>query len=192
MWWLQFPWVNCSLRLLCLVLWGRQRRTRAHHKIRKRAASRPPQSREGQGDLPVVPDKDRNSISSMRALAVRFHSYELMCRTETPAYWSTSVQSEIKGVRVRIPRRAGWFIASFPGVSCRQGSSFWIERPFSPKVNVSASVPPNDLLERSGSRPINNHSNEQWCWLFSTNEMRRRALGSICAIICATHMDTLV
>lgn len=36
---------------------------------------------KGQDDLPVVPDKDRNSISSMRALTVRFRSYELMCHT---------------------------------------------------------------------------------------------------------------
>lgn len=28
---------------------------------------------------PSSPDKDSNSISSMRALAVRFHSYEVMC-----------------------------------------------------------------------------------------------------------------
>lgn len=43
-------------------------------------------------------------------------------------------------------------------------------------------APANDPLERSGSRPINNRSNQQRCWLFSTDEMGRAAGGAIISV----------
>lgn len=64
---------------VCFASQKRAKRTRAHHEILSsiQESSEP----SGQDDLPVVPDKDRNSISSMRALAGRFHSHELMRHT---------------------------------------------------------------------------------------------------------------
>lgn len=56
--------------------------------------------------------------------------------------------------------------------------------PFLPaKVNTRCpSAPTNDPLERSGSRPINNRSNQQRCWLFPPDEMGRAAGGGIISV----------
>lgn len=64
---------------VCFALQKRAKRTRARHKIL--SSIQESSELSGQDDLPVVPDKGRNSISSMRALASRFHSHELMCHT---------------------------------------------------------------------------------------------------------------
>lgn len=60
-----------------------------------------------------------------------------------------------------------------------------------PKVNARCpSAPTNDPLERSGSRPINSCSNQQRCWLFSTDEMGRAAGGAIISV--ADNVEPLV
>lgn len=79
--------------------------------------------------------------------------------------------------------------------SRRLGRVLWREPchvPFlPPKVNARGpSAPTNDPLERSGSRPINSRSNQQRCWLFSTDEMGRAAGGAIISV--ADDVEPLV
>lgn len=128
LWRRQLPWHNYGLCLVCVSFFnsGRTKRTKTRHKIWNHACSvsrrptaclgpvradrveRPP-------SLLVVPDKDRNSISSMRASADRFTSYELMCNPQSLLiYLSETQRGQPRRPRQEQPVPAAVMIHSTP------------------------------------------------------------------------------